>query len=157
MSTTNSLTKLVASTVAAGVLGALALVPFASLSGVAVARTNDTMQTNLSDLTDGRGPGVTTITDSTDQPIAYIYAQRRFEVGGDQISTSMKDAIVSIEDRRFYEHDGVDLQGFGRAILTNLVAGGVEQGASTINQQYVKNFLLLVEADDEAEQAEVGG
>lgn len=153
MSTTNSLTKLVASTVAAGVLGALALVPFASLSGVAVARTNDTMQTNLSDLTDGRGPGVTTITDSTDQPIAYIYAQRRFEVGGDQISTSMKDAIVSIEDRRFYEHDGVDLQGFGRAILTNLVAGGVEQGASTINQQYVKNFLLLVEADDEAEQA----
>lgn len=153
MSTTNSLTKLVASTVAAGVLGALALVPFASLSGVAVARTNDTMQTNLSDLTDGRGPGVTTITDSTDQPIAYIYAQRRFEVGGDQISTSMKDAIVSIEDRRFYEHDGVDLQGFGRAILTNLTAGGVEQGASTINQQYVKNFLLLVEADDEAEQA----
>lgn len=153
MSTTNSLTKLVASTVAAGVLGALALVPFASLSGVAVARTNDTMQTNLSDLTDGRGPGVTTITDSTDQPIAYIYAQRRFEVGGEQISTSMKDAIVSIEDRRFYEHDGVDLQGFGRAILTNLVAGGVEQGASTINQQYVKNFLLLVEADDEAEQA----
>lgn len=148
-----SLTKLVASTVAAGVLGALALVPFASLSGVAVARTNDTMQTNLSDLTDGRGPGVTTITDSTDQPIAYIYAQRRFEVGGDQISTSMKDAIVSIEDRRFYEHDGVDLQGFGRAILTNLAAGGVEQGASTINQQYVKNFLLLVEADDEAEQA----
>lgn len=127
--------------------------PFASLSGVAVARTNDTMQTNLSDLTDGRGPGVTTITDSTDQPIAYIYAQRRFEVGGDQISTSMKDAIVSIEDRRFYEHDGVDLQGFGRAILTNLAAGGVEQGASTINQQYVKNFLLLVEADDEAEQA----
>ena len=124
MSTTNSLTKLVASTVAAGVLGALALVPFASLSGVAVARTNDTMQTNLSDLTDGRGPGVTTITDSTDQPIAYIYAQRRFEVGGDQISTSMKDAIVSIEDRRFYEHDGVDLQGFGRAILTNLVAVG---------------------------------
>nr|WP_208400821.1 transglycosylase domain-containing protein [Corynebacterium glutamicum] len=147
------MTKLVASTVAAGVLGALALVPFASLSGVAVARTNDTMQTNLSDLTDGRGPGVTTITDSTDQPIAYIYAQRRFEVGGDQISTSMKDAIVSIEDRRFYEHDGVDLQGFGRAILTNLAAGGVEQGASTINQQYVKNFLLLVEADDEAEQA----
>lgn len=153
MSTTNSLTKLVASTVAAGVLGALALVPFASLSGVAVARTNDTMQTNLSDLTDGRGPGVTTITDSTDQPIAYIYAQRRFEVGGDEISTAMKDAIVSIEDRRFYEHDGVDLQGFGRAILTNLVAGDVEQGASTINQQYVKNFLLLVEADDEAEQA----
>lgn len=153
MSITNSLSKLIASTVAAGVLGALALVPLASISGVAVARTEDTMQSNLSDLTDGRGPGVTTITDSTDQPIAYIYAQRRFEVTGDQISQTMKDAIVSIEDRRFYEHDGVDLQGFGRAILTNLFAGGVEQGASTLNQQYVKNFLLLVEADDEAEQA----
>ncbi|MFP7365093.1 transglycosylase domain-containing protein [Corynebacterium callunae] len=153
MSIANSLSKLIASTVAAGVLGALALVPLASISGVAVARTEDTMQTNLADLTDGRGPGVTTITDSTDQPIAYIYAQRRFEVTGDQISQTMKDAIVSIEDRRFYEHDGVDLQGFGRAILTNLFAGGVEQGASTLNQQYVKNFLLLVEADDEAEQA----
>ncbi|NLZ58887.1 MAG: penicillin-binding protein, partial [Corynebacterium sp.] len=153
MSIAKSLTKLLASTVAIGVLGALALVPIASISGVAVARTNDTMQTNLADLEDGRGPGVTTITDANDQPIAYLYAQRRFEVTGDEISQPMKDAIVSIEDRRFYEHDGVDLQGFGRAMLTNLAAGGVQQGASTINQQYVKNFLLLVEAADEEEQA----
>lgn len=153
MSTAKSLSKLFAATLAAGVLGALALVPLASISGVAVARTSETMQTDLADLTDGRGPGITTITDSTDTPIAHIYAQRRFEVGGEQISKAMKDAIVSIEDRRFYEHDGVDLQGFGRAMLTNLAAGGVEQGASTINQQYVKNYLLLVEATDEAEQA----
>lgn len=153
MSIAKSLLKLLASTVAIGVLGALALVPLASISGVAVARTNDTMQSNLADLEYGRGPGVTTITDTNDQPIAYMYAQRRFEVTGDEISQPMKDAIVSIEDRRFYEHDGVDLQGFGRAMLTNLAAGGVEQGASTINQQYVKNFLLLVEAADEEEQA----
>ena len=153
MSIAKSMTKLLASTVAAGVLGALALVPVAGISAVAVARTNETMQSNLADLEDGRGPGVTTITDALDQPIAYLYSQRRFEVTGDQISVPMKDAIVSIEDRRFYEHDGVDLQGFGRAILTNLAAGGVEQGASTINQQYVKNFLLLVDADDESEQA----
>ncbi|WP_080793097.1 transglycosylase domain-containing protein [Corynebacterium pacaense] len=153
MSITQSLTKILASTVAAGVLGAVALVPLAGISGVAVARTNETMQSNLADLTDGRGPGVTTITDATDTPIAHLYTQRRFEVTGDEISQPMKDAIVSIEDRRFYEHDGVDLQGFGRAMLTNLVAGGVEQGASTINQQYVKNWLLLVDAKDEAEQA----
>lgn len=153
MSITESLTKLLASTVAAGVLGAVALVPLAGISGVAVARTNETMQSNLTDLTDGRGPGITTITDATDSPIAYLYTQRRIEVTGDEISQPMKDAIVSIEDRRFYEHDGVDLQGFGRAMLTNLAAGGVEQGASTINQQYVKNWLLLVDAKDETEQA----
>lgn len=153
MSFPKSMTKLLASTVAAGLLGALALVPVASITGVAFARTNETMQSNLADLEDGRGPGVTTITDATGEPLAYLYSQRRFEVTGDQISQPMKDAIVSIEDRRFYEHDGVDLQGFGRAMLTNLAAGGVEQGASTINQQYVKNFLLLVDADDEAEQA----
>src|SRR5690625_6774545 len=60
-----------------------------------------------------------------------------------QISQNMKDAIVSIEDHRFYEHEGVDIQGNFRALATNVLAGGVSQGASTLNQQYVKNYLLI--------------
>lgn len=148
-----SLTKLLAATAAAGVTGALALTPIAAIGSVAVDRTNETMQSNLQDLTSGTAPGVTTILDKNDDPIAWIYDQRRFEVPADKISRAMKDAIVSIEDRRFYEHNGVDIQGNLRAMATNFVAGGVEQGASTINQQYVKNYLLLVLSNNDADQA----
>lgn len=153
MSVWKSLANLVAATAVAGVAGALALAPVAGISGVGIARTNETMQSSLSDLTYGDTPGVTTVTDATGQPMAWLYNQRRYEVTGEQISQSMKDAIVAIEDHRFYEHDGVDMQGTARAMMTNLLAGGVEQGASTLNQQYIKNYLLHIEAKTEEEQA----
>lgn len=66
----------------------------------------------------------------------------------------MKDAIVAIEDNRFYEHEGVDFQGYLRALATNIAAGGVRQGASTIHQQYAKNWALLVDADTDEERRE---
>ncbi|AKE40407.1 transglycosylase domain-containing protein [Corynebacterium kutscheri] len=152
MTVWNSLTKLVAATAAIGVAGAIATAPVAAISAVAVERTNDTMQSNLEDLTVAQTPGVTTITDKNDTPIAWLYTQRRYEITSEQISQTIKDAIVAIEDRRFYEHNGVDIQGNLRAIATNLLAGGVEQGASTIDQQYVKNYLLLVASATEDEQ-----
>lgn len=152
MSSMKSLGTLIGAMLASALLIALSLAPFAGIGGVAAARANATMQSNLSDLTDGTAPGVTTITDVNGEPIAWIYNQRRYEVSADQISQSVKDALVAIEDRRFYEHDGVDIQGTARALVTNLAAGGVEQGASTINQQYVKNYLLHVDADSTDEQ-----
>lgn len=145
--------KALAATVAAGLLIALAMAPVAGFAGVAATRTNATMQTNLSDMTTERMPGVTTVNDAAGQPMAFLYSQRRYPVAPEQISQPMKDAIVSIEDRRFYEHEGVDIQGTARALVTNLFAGGVEQGASTIDQQYVKNYLLHVAADSPEEQA----
>ena len=54
----------------------------------------------------------------------------------------MRHAIVAIEDRRFYEHHGVDYKGIIRAALTNQENGNVTQGGSTLTQQYVKNVLL---------------
>ena len=107
------------------------------------------MQSNLSDMSDGAVPGVTTITDVNGDTIATIFNQRRYEVESHQISQYAKDALVATEDRRFFTHEGVDMQGFARAMVTNILAGGVEQGASTINQQYVKNYLWLVEADSD--------
>ncbi|MGA8218049.1 MAG: transglycosylase domain-containing protein, partial [Solirubrobacterales bacterium] len=59
----------------------------------------------------------------------------------DQISPYMKQAAVAIEDRRFYEHNGVDIQGMFRAGLADLLPGGSTQGASTITEQFVKNAL----------------
>lgn len=130
-------------TLIAGVASAVVLTPVAAIGAVAVDRTNTTMQSNIEDLTDGSAPGVTTILDTNDDPIAWIYTQRRYEVPSEAISQNMKDAIVSVEDRRFYEHNGVDIQGNLRAIASNIFAGGISQGASTIDQQYVKNYLLL--------------
>ncbi|MDY5785425.1 transglycosylase domain-containing protein [Corynebacterium sp.] len=155
MSALTSLAKLLLALLAAALVTALCLAPVAGLGGLAVARTEETMRSNLSDLTSGEVPGVTTITDVNGDPMAWIYNQRRYEVASEDIAQSTKDALVATEDRRFYEHEGVDMQGFARAMVTNLLAGGVEQGASTINQQYVKNYLWLVDADtdDEARAA----
>ncbi|WAL39181.1 transglycosylase domain-containing protein [Brevibacterium sp. BRM-1] len=72
--------------------------------------------------------------------IATFYWQNRKEVGIDKISQPMQNATVAVEDYRFFEHGGVDLQGIGRAVLHNLVSGN-KQGGSTLTQQYVKNVL----------------
>ncbi len=55
------------------------------------------------------------------------------------------DAVLSTEDRRFYDHIGIDFQGLGRALLTNLQAGGIVQGGSTITQQLAKTSFLTHE------------
>ena len=65
----------------------------------------------------------------------------RILVDSGDISPYMKEAAVAVEDRRFYEHSGVDIQGMFRAGLADLVPGGSTQGASTITEQFVKNAL----------------
>jgi penicillin-binding protein 1A len=57
------------------------------------------------------------------------------------ISPYIKNAVIAIEDRRFYSHSGVDYPGIARALWTDISAGGAVQGASTITQQFVKNAL----------------
>jgi len=54
----------------------------------------------------------------------------------------MKKAIVGVEDKRFYQHHGIDPEGMARALVNNLTDDGGTQGASTITQQYVRNMLL---------------
>ena len=68
-------------------------------------------------------------------------SQSRVLVGSDQISPWIKQAIVATEDRRFYEHRGIDLRGMARALLADLEHKSVVQGGSTITQQFVKNEL----------------
>jgi penicillin-binding protein 1A len=58
-----------------------------------------------------------------------------------QISPNIKNAVVSIEDSRFYEHSGVDFRGIGRALIHDILSQSAEQGASTITQQFVKQAL----------------
>ena len=66
---------------------------------------------------------------------------QRILVTSDQISPYMKQAAVAIEDKRFYEHGGVDIKGMCRAAIDDLLPGGSTQGASTITEQFVKNAL----------------
>jgi penicillin-binding protein 1A len=89
-------------------------------------------------------PGVTTkIYDRNGHLLAQIPSlQNRTPVGFNRISKWLKIATVDIEDKRFYEHGGVDYQGIARAFLDDLQAGHVVQGASTIEQQLVRNLYL---------------
>ncbi|MFN0029281.1 MAG: transglycosylase domain-containing protein [Acidimicrobiales bacterium] len=68
--------------------------------------------------------------------------QNREVVPFDRLPRHLIDAVVAIEDRRFWEHDGVDPQAILRAAKANAESGGIAQGGSTITQQYVKNALL---------------
>ena len=78
--------------------------------------------------------------DSSGGVIAHFYDKQRIVVPSANIADVMKKAIVAIEDKRFYEHNGVDATGIVRALVTNLGDSG-RQGASTITQQYVRNSL----------------
>ena len=59
-----------------------------------------------------------------------------------RIPKHVRRAVIAIEDQRFYEHDGVDLRAIARAFFANLESGSVEEGGSTITQQYVKNVII---------------
>ena len=63
----------------------------------------------------------------------------------DQMSPHIKDAVVALEDARFYEHEGVDPLSLLRAVVTNLRTGDIRQGGSTLTQQYVKNAFTGAE------------
>ena len=69
----------------------------------------------------------------------------RVLVAYDQLPRHLVDAVVAIEDQRFWVHRGVDVRAVARAVQANLEAGEVVQGGSTITQQYVKNVLLTPE------------
>ncbi len=66
-------------------------------------------------------------------------------IPGARLPQTIKDAMVAIEDRRFYNHIGVDPQGVARAMRVNMAAGRFVQGGSTITQQVVKNVFLTSE------------
>lgn len=74
--------------------------------------------------------------------LATFYAENRTPVTLDEISPNMQNAILSIEDREFYDHGGVSVAGIARALGNNLIGGGGRQGASTITQQYVNNLII---------------
>ncbi|MEY4698669.1 MAG: hypothetical protein RIR85_89 [Pseudomonadota bacterium] len=100
-------------------------------------------------------PDLDTITDYKPKVPLRIYTadnaligefgeERRNIIAIEEIPSYLKNAVVAIEDERFYEHGGVDYWGVLRATLANL-RGGLSQGASTITMQVARNFFLTNE------------
>lgn len=145
--------KLFGLCVLAGVLVAGIFFPMAGSLGVVSNRAGETVNIISNELLTQQPPMVTTITDRAGKPLAYLFDQNRSPATPDQIADSMKAAIVAIEDRRFFDHHGVDWPGTLRAALTNQMAGSVSQGGSTLTQQYVKNYQVhVVAAEDPVKQ-----
>ncbi|WP_141564328.1 penicillin-binding protein, partial [Mycolicibacterium palauense] len=136
----------------AGLLVAAMLFPVAGGAGVVAMRVSNSVTEDSTALVTGEVPVVSTMVDATGQPIAWLYAQRRWVVPSNRIANTMKLAIVSIEDRRFAEHNGVDLPGTLTGLIGYLRGDLDTRGGSTIEQQYVKNYNLLVAAQNDAER-----
>ncbi|MEI2641656.1 MAG: transglycosylase domain-containing protein [Candidatus Nanopelagicales bacterium] len=98
-------------------------------------------------------PVRTVMLDADGNKIATLFEENRLEVPLNQISQNMQDAIVAVEDERFYEHHGVDLKGLIRAQLENTASGSIQQGASTLTMQYVRNVLVTAARTPEERQA----
>src|SRR3954462_9874359 len=82
------------------------------------------------------------VLDSNGEPIGTLTSdQNKILLSSSQISPNVKNAVVSIEDARFYEHNGVDFQGIGRALVKDVLSQSAAQGASTITEQFVKNAM----------------
>lgn len=130
----------------AGVLVAGLCTPIAMGIGVFSGQASLAANVETENLASTPVPLVTTVTDRNGTPIASLFEQYRLPVKFDQISEAMRAAIVSVEDRRFWADDGVDARGMLRAVLHDSSGSGSAslQGASTITQQYVKNYLVNV-------------
>ncbi len=90
---------------------------------------------------------------------AEVYKQNREEVTWEQVSPLIKQALVAGEDRRFYEHGGVDAQSIIRAAIGNLASNEIGSGASTLAMQLVKNINIqeAVHLPDEKERLKALG
>jgi membrane peptidoglycan carboxypeptidase len=136
----------------AGALAAALMFPFVGGIGLMSNQAADVVANGSAQLVEGEVPQVSTMVDTAGNPIAWLYTQRRFEVESDQIANAMKLAIVSIEDKRFAEHNGVDWPGTLTGLSGYLAGNPGTRGGSTIEQQYVKNYQLLVTAQTDAQR-----
>mgnify|MGYP000166740379 CR=1 FL=1 len=135
--------------VVSGVLVAAMMTPLIAVSGVAIKNTLSVFDALPDFIEIGRQAQKNEIyvqknADPSNgyKKIADVYWQDREEVHLDQMSKYLKAAAIDGEDRRFYEHQGVDLTGLIRAAVGNLVSGGVKSGASTLTMQVIKNIYV---------------
>jgi membrane peptidoglycan carboxypeptidase len=129
----------------AGVLATAAVTPAIAIAGVSGSQALSIFENLPDSLTPGTPMEPTvfygTGTDGKPFELAKFYDQNRVPVTFDQVSPLLYDAVLSSEDKNFYEHGGVNLGATIKAVVDN-VRGTSSRGASTISQQFVKNVLI---------------
>ncbi|KHL04212.1 transglycosylase domain-containing protein [Sinomonas humi] len=133
------LLALVAVSSVCGVLVAGLMSPAVAASAAAANGSVQFFDSLPSDLKVTPPAQVTRVLASDGSLIATLFTENRTDVPLSQMSMNMRNAIVAIEDYRFYQHGGIDPMGILRALTVD--AGGGRQGASTLTQQYVTNVL----------------
>jgi membrane peptidoglycan carboxypeptidase len=147
--------RLAAVAVGAGLLVAAVVVPIVGLTGVIVRNAANSFNT-LKVQSLGQVPSRSEILTANGKLIAYYYPNNlyRVPVSFNQIAPVMRNAIVAIEDDRYWLHGAFDLRGTIRALVNNL-GGHSTQGGSTLAQQYVKNVLILTATTKQEQEAAV--
>lgn len=97
---------------------------------------------NIQTMADYKPPIVSEVFATDGTKIGEFWRERRLTIPLDDMPKQMVQAFIASEDARFFEHQGVDLLGIGRAVWEDLKAGGFVQGASTITQQITRSILL---------------
>jgi membrane peptidoglycan carboxypeptidase len=138
----STLLRLVATIVVAGALLAGLLIPWVGAPSLAAQQSTGLLGDLPTELTVDPPAGNTVLLAANGEPITYFYDENRDPVEPGEIADVMKRAMVAIEDARFYEHHGLDVQGTARALVRNIAAGAVAEGGSTLTQQLVKQTLL---------------
>jgi hypothetical protein len=135
------LTRMATFVALAGLVGAFIALPVVGAVGLATRNGANSFENLPADLTQVPLPQQNTILDSDGNTLAVLFAQNRIEVPLSDIAPVMQQALIAIEDQRFFQHAGIDFRGTLRASLSTS-GGGQVQGGSTITQQYVKQILL---------------
>ncbi|MEV5961671.1 penicillin-binding protein [Kribbella sp. NPDC051952] len=128
--------------VLSGALAAGLAIPFAGLAGFTTEKTSETLQDLPQQFDEVPVKQKSQIFAADGTLIATLAEQNRVPVKLAAVAPIMQKAIVAIEDDRFYEHGALDLKGTLRALLQNKSSGGIQQGGSSITQQYVKVSLV---------------
>ena len=125
----------------AGLIGAGAGVAVAFGQSMVVQGV-DAMLPNVQRVSSYNRPGTVTVLSADGQVIQKLGPATRDKLISGQMPLLVKRAFIAAEDRRFYEHDGIDPVGIGRALVRNVRRGAVEEGASTITQQLARTVFL---------------
>lgn len=118
----------------------LGIIAFLICGIVAGAVLNKDMRSKLENMR-----MVSEVYDRNGKLIGNLFYYRRIWAPIEKIPVNLQHAVVSIEDARFYQHNGVDIKGIARAVIKDLIPGGTVEGGSTITQQLAKIVLLSSE------------
>jgi membrane peptidoglycan carboxypeptidase len=149
--TWQTLGKLAGALLAVGILAAGILLPYVGGLGVVAGRAAGKFLNTTCAYHDSAPPQKTTLYASDGKTvIATLFSQDRVPIPLSEVPKYLQDALIATEDRRFYQHHGVDLRGLIRSAIST--SSGDTQGGSTLTMQYVKQVRYYQAGDDKKKQ-----